>query len=334
MLAELKNRLRRRLRATQRAAHFPLRLPHHTLTSTGTQSIDGSERRLDPPLLNAIKLCDGTQTLSQVARASNTSRHELIRAQDEGLILLWRSPVPKVPPASAQHPHAIIVSPHPDDAALSCGGRMLGDASLLVLNVFTKTAWWRFKDGDIATIQACRRAEEDLVSRLSGAAMTALDIPEALLRGHRMQDVFTAAPGERDAQVSTKIRNAVAATAHQHSLAHWFLPLGVGNHIDHRIVRDAARDALSHANVKPSHLHFYEDLPYAAKLGPRPDFSQHLAGLTLQQEILELDDLIGWKLELLRAYWSQFRWPELAELKAYARAIGGEAIWNPRNYDR
>lgn len=205
---------------------------------------------------------------------------------------------------------------------------MLGDRSHLVVNVFTKTAWWRFKDaGDIATIQACRRAEEDLVSRLSGAAMTALDLPEALLRGHQMQDVFTAAPGDRDAEVSTKIRDAVAATAHHHPLAHWFLPLGVGSHIDHRIVRDAARAALESANIQPSHLHFYEDLPYAAKLGTPPDFSRHLPGLTLQQEILEIDDLMGWKLELLRAYWSQFRWPELAELKTYARIIGGEAVW-------
>jgi LmbE family N-acetylglucosaminyl deacetylase len=208
---------------------------------------------------------------------------------------------------------------------------MLGDASHLVLNIFSKTAWWRFKDGDVATIQACRRAEEDLISRLSGAAMTALDLPEALLRGHQMQDVFTAAAGDGDAEVSARIRNAVAATARQNSLAHWFLPLAVGNHIDHRIVRDAARAALESAHIKPNHVHFYEDLPYAAKFGRRPDFSQHLPGLTLQPEILEIDDLIGWKLELLRAYWSQFRWSELAELKAYTRTIGGEAVWNPRH---
>ena len=58
--------------------------------------------------------------------------------------------------------------PHLDDAALSCGGRMLGDQSVLVVNVFNTGAWWRFPHGpeDAPRIQACRQREEALVDVL------------------------------------------------------------------------------------------------------------------------------------------------------------------------
>jgi LmbE family N-acetylglucosaminyl deacetylase len=295
-------------------------------------SVDGSRRPVAPGLVRALALCDGRRTLAEVARTAGVAKADLIRAQDDGLILIWRSPVPAEAPRQAHHSlHSIIVAPHPDDAALSCGGRMLGDHSVLVLNVFSRSTWWRFPHGpqDADRVQACRRAEEDLVSRLSGAFVRPLDLPEAVLRGHAFADVFTAAPGDRDAAVTAAIAAAVTALAREHPLAHWFLPLGVGEHIDHRIVRDAACAALRRLECKPTHLHFYEDLPYAAKLGPAADFADRLPGCTVRDELLDVEELIDWKLELLRAYWSQFRWSEIAELGRYAMAVGGEVTWCP-----
>ena len=335
MLARAKTFVRRHVRGLQRGGSYPLLLPHHTLADGRMRSVDGAEFALPAALAKALRQCDGQRTLAEIARQSGAARADLIKAQDDGLLLAWRLPVPADPPMLTHSPHAIIVSPHPDDAALSCGGRMLGDQSVLVVNVFTRSAWWRFPDlADVDRIQACRRAEEQLVSRLSGCPQQALDLPEALLRGHAMADVFTAIAGARDAEVSTRITDEVAKLAHDHPLAHWYLPLGIGDHIDHRIVRDAARAAL--AGVKPTHLHFYEDLPYAARLskaGPAPDFSDRLPGTRLRDEPLDVDDVINWKLELLRAYWSQFRWPELVDLKTYAKTTGGgdavEVAWTP-----
>jgi len=177
---------------------------------------------------------------------------------------------------------------------------------------------------------------------LSGASMKMLGLPEALLRGWDMADVFGHSPqagrlnevAQNDADALSAIRESVAALAREHPLAHWFLPLAVGNHIDHRLARDGAIEALRAGAIKATHLHFYEDLPYAAKLGPNADFSTTVPGYVLREELLEIDDLIGWKLELLRAYWSQFRWAELAELGAYAKDVGGaegavEVTWTP-----
>jgi LmbE family N-acetylglucosaminyl deacetylase len=330
-VTELKNRLRRFVRGVRRAGHFPLLLPHHRLEPYGIEPLGQPRRELTAEQTSALKLADGTRPASQVARAAAVPRSWLMQAHEDGLLILWRAPVPPQPPKLSASAHTIILSPHPDDAALSCGGRMLAGHNVLIVNAFSKSAWWRFPIGerDLPKIQACRAKEEDLVSRLCGAEIRALDLPEALLRGHKLEHVFTAAPGDPDRDASQAISRAVSELAARHALAHWFVPLAVGDHIDHRLTRDAARDALDAAGVKTNHLHFYEDLPYAAKLGPRADFSSHVPGLTLRQNPLEIDDVIGWKLELLRAYWSQFTWGSLVELRRHAGQVGGEVTWDP-----
>jgi LmbE family N-acetylglucosaminyl deacetylase len=329
MLSKVKDYLRRRVRGVQRGGQYPLLLPHHAITEKGVRTINGDEVAIEAGVKKALGLCNGQRTLSEVVREAGVSRAELIKAQDDGLVLFWRSAVPATAPAMEHHPHSIIVSPHLDDAALSCGGRMLGDQAVMVVNIFSKTAWWRFGHGaaDAEKIQACREMEEELVARLSGAAIIGLGLAEALLRGYAMEHVFDPAPkdGEvaaRDAEAAAAIGKSVLGLSREHPLAHWFLPLGVGSHVDHILVRDASVEALRGAGIKPTHLHFYEDLPYAAKLGPEADFSGLVPGFVLREEVLEIDELMEWKLELLRAYWSQFRWAELAELEAYARAVG------------
>jgi LmbE family N-acetylglucosaminyl deacetylase len=323
--------MRRFVRGVQRAGCCPVLLPHHRLEPYGIEVLGVGRRELSDAETKALAACDGTKTAAEVARVAGVSKSWLVQAQDEGLIILWRAPVPKEPPRLAGQPHTIIVSPHPDDAALSCGGRMLSGTGVLVINALSRAAWWRFSRaaGDLEKIQACRAEEEQLVSRLSGAEIRGLDLPEALLRGHSLEGVFSASPGEQDREASEAIGRAVTDLAGRHSLAHWFLPLAVGNHIDHRIARDAALAALQSAGVRPTHLHFYEDLPYAAKLGPAADFSAQVPGLKLNEQTLEIDDVLDWKIELLRAYWSQFTWGSLAELRRYARAVGGEVVWEP-----
>jgi hypothetical protein len=340
VLTRAKNYLRRRLRSLQRASQYPLLLPHHTITDGNLHSIDGTTHPLTPSLAKSLSLCDGQRTLARVATESAAPKSDLIEAHDDGLLLFWHKPVPTETPVlpPGHSPHAICLSPHLDDAALSCGGRMLGDHSVLVVNVFSQAAWWRFPHDplrDATKIQACRNAEENLVARLSGCPQQSLDLPEALLRGGRVvADLFTATPDDRDADVAARIKDAVVALARAHPLAHWYLPLGVGDHIDHRITRDAALDALAPTDIKPTHLHFYEDQPYAARLGAKTDFSKQVPAITLTEDPLGIDEDLPWKIELLRAYWSQLSWADLLDVKTYARSAGGgeavEITWNPK----
>lgn len=324
MLSTLKTTLRRAFRSIQRRGQYPLALPHAALlpdhfplTQTQKQAMDAA---------------DGTTSLKEVARKAGLTCRALIELHEKGLLLFWPRPIANLPPAPAHHPHAIIVSPHPDDAALSCGGRLLGDQSALVVNVFSQTAWWRFATGaeDRSRIQQIRDTEEMLLSRLTGTPILALNLSEALLRGHSMDTVFSAIPDAADDHVATQIEAGIGALAVKHPLAHWFLPLGIGNHVDHRIVRDHGYATLGPI-VKPTHIHFYEDLPYAAKEAAT-DRSACVPGLTLRQDLLDLDDRLAWKMELLRVYASQFRYQDLIAVRRYAKSIGAgdpaEAVWN------
>src|SRR5688572_19125789 len=151
MVTGLKNRLRRWVRGAQRGGCFPVVLPHHRLESHGIEVQGAGRRELSDPQVRALAMCDGTRTAADVARACGVRRSWLVHAQDEGWLILWRAAVPREPAKLAGSPQAIIVSPHPDDAALSCGGRMLAGQATLVINVFSRTAWWRFPrtEGDL-----------------------------------------------------------------------------------------------------------------------------------------------------------------------------------------
>jgi len=359
MLSSLKTRLRRLIRGYQKSALYPVLLPHHKLTDAGVKPLHLPERELPEPVRRALSFCDGSHTLSEVAEAASASRSHIIAAQEGELILLWPHPVPSAAPTvtDAASIKMIILSPHPDDAALSLGGRMLlstpptpeqsleippeklpadtpepspepppPPAQALVVNIFSKSAWWRFPAtgessdlaNDIATIQATRAAEDDLVSRLSGCPMRALDLNEALLRGHEMANIFTDSIEERDSDVTSAIQSAVTALAAGFPEAVFYLPLAIGRHIDHRITRDAALAALQSAGVAPARISFFEDLPYATK-GETSDFPTVHPEINLTPASIDITAQMDAKLEMLRAYWSQFSWSQLPEFKTPAR---------------
>jgi len=203
---------------------------------------------------------------------------------------------------------------------------------VLVVNVFTRTAAWRFPDAaqHIEQIQAIRHKEESLMTRLTGARIHALDLPEALLRGHSQDEAFTAEAGPAESGIADSVMAAVSNLARQHAQARWRLPLGVGNHIDHRIVRDSALTGLRNAGVDERRVSFYEDLPYAALLSEVPDFSRFFSMRTLEENGCPINKFR--KSELLRLYWSQLSWNQIVGVRDYAgrvgRVITAERCWH------
>ena len=205
--------------------------------------------------------------------------------------------------------------------------------SVGVVDIFSRTAAWRFPKTwqDIERIQAIRREEELLMSRLTGAWVQGLDLPEALLRGHTMEQAFSVQPGESETAAAQTITKSLIDLACQHPKAQWYLPLGVGHHIDHRVTRDAALAALGQARVADAQIHLYEELPYAAKLDWLAQLPSMTPGRKLRPINLAMNEHARWKLELLRLYWSQLAWPQIVEVGRYARRIGGgrevERVW-------
>ena len=169
----------------------------------------------------------------------------------------------------------VLLSPHRDDAAFSCGllaARLLQAGAVVhLVNVCTQSDYAPYlpADDEPRTMQVSRtrRAEDvaflqalnDTGGKATTAAMTDLDWSDSPLRlgvaTDRVRDVVDVPPAEIAflADAFAPWRNADAVLA----------PLAIGNHIDHRLVCAAACRAFS-----PDRLGFYQDLPYACWMSP------------------------------------------------------------------
>jgi len=146
----------------------------------------------------------------------------------------------------------LVVSPHLDDAVLSVPGflrtRALDGERVLVLTVFS--------EGDAGFMW--RRAEDLAALALLGVEALHLGLRDApqrrgLERCFRALVLGALPQGDADAAlVIHTLVDAITALAPTVTL----LPLGVGEHIDHRIVHTV------HSRL-PGPLGFYEERPYA-----------------------------------------------------------------------
>ena len=158
---------------------------------------------------------------------------------------------------------ALVLSPHLDDAVLSCPGYMQKlrheGAKVVVATVFTQA------DATRAAHYRVRQAEDRRAVRLLGGSAMHLGFLDAPFRsapyGNFCGIVFGRA---REypwtlAAVTGKLREVIAKLRPEQILA----PLAIGNHVDHRLVRDAALAAVQDG------LLFYEDRPYVFVRGAR-----------------------------------------------------------------
>lgn len=162
----------------------------------------------------------------------------------------------------------VVLSPHRDDAAFSASCLLFEAASAnlftTVLNLFTQSGYAPFTTAPLSpdAVTALRLAEDQAVLRLLGPSIHLRDLElfDAPLRlqipdDSVLQDPLSPADRAREAR-------AIAAsipTLNPSTLL--VLPLSIGNHIDHRIGRDAGLHLLP-----PGRLAFYQDLPYASRI--------------------------------------------------------------------
>ena len=182
----------------------------------------------------------------------------------------------------------IFLSPHPDDAVLSCGGwidqlaqngeRPIvmtifgGDRPAAVpLSEFARGLHARWRLGDDAP--ACRRDEDRAACDRLGCYLIHLSFADAVYRvalvtQRYLYDSEEALFGEvRDPELIDRVAEAVQARLGQVSNARLVVPLSAGQHVDHVLTRLAAerlRDVLL----------YYEDYPYAEQ----PERMTHVWG--------------------------------------------------------
>lgn len=167
-----------------------------------------------------------------------------------------------LPPDPRVVARCLLLSPHIDDVAFSLGGALLDGrfTAATVMNVFTLSASSEDGDGDWRQVTAVRKREDH-------AFFTALSTPVAFLDLDRLdvplrlgipdEAVFCAHPSEPAEE------EILASALGQVRADHLIAPLGLGGHVDHRLVHRVARDA---ARGGAWSVAFYEDLPYAGAL--------------------------------------------------------------------
>ncbi len=245
---------------------------------------------------------------------------------------------------------AIYLSPHLDDAVLSCGGQiqqqtavrnpilivtpMAGEPTVGVqLSDFAKSLHHRWEAVQDAV--AVRRAEDVVACQILWADHLHLQIPDCIYRTDPTTDkpcyptwesiITTQHPA--DEAVLAQLRQQFSQLPPTDQI---FVPLTAGNHVDHRLTRLAAEQVFAEKLI------YYEDYPYAADaemvtaaLTPTPK-DWRATQITLTQTA------VRGKIDAIWAYSSQrntfFKdYADLEEkIRQYTAQVGGEQIWQPK----
>ena len=262
-------------------------------------------------------------------------------------------------------PSAIYLSPHLDDAVLSCGGQIAqlvharqvvrvvtvfaGDTpstsdalgKCVAPSAFVQELHTRWGLGD--NPPAARRAEDRAALGILGARATHLPFPDCVYRLGRMgaplypaRDAIFGTVAKVEMLLIDEVVRALKRLRVPHD-ARVILPLTAGHHVDHQIVRAAGEQWCKIQDAGRSvQIAYYEDYPYAEQ----PDeVTAALNQDTLESELVELDeDALAAKVTAIACYRSQISsfFADEAEMAArvrtYAEVVGGgqpaERLWH------
>jgi LmbE family N-acetylglucosaminyl deacetylase len=232
----------------------------------------------------------------------------------------------------------IYLSPHIDDAALSCGGaihqQVQADEAVLVITVCTAppepgqplSAFARGlheRWGNAADMVSVRQAEDRVAIGLLGADLQHLAFNDAIYRGRPAQSEWfytnsTELFGEihpTDLPLAGTIAESILEVIPQVGEPPTiYAPLTVGHHVDHQLVHEAA----GRLNQTDWTVVFYEDYPYVDPAYPYTQApaddkpysleatlaAKQAANLQPHLRLLSETDLTA-KIDSVRAYVSQ-----------------------------
>ena len=245
-------------------------------------------------------------------------------------------------------PH-VFLSPHFDDAALSCGGwaavaAAAGAAGLCVtlfaapppagepLSPYAQRLHARWGESDPQGGNALRRAEDAAAAALLGLDVLWLDYPDAIYRHGRYlgHDPIFGAVHADEAGLPAALAAAITAGLAARDLAgaRLYAPLGLGHHVDHQLTFLAAT-ILAAAGWD---VLYYDDFPYASQ--PQAHAARFLelgaAGPAFRPHYAAIDAGIETKIAAIAAYPSQlsslFPSPDAMPpaVREYAAAVAAE----------
>ncbi len=251
----------------------------------------------------------------------------------------------------------IYLSPHLDDAALSCGGsiaRFIADGqAVLVVTIcaasppadcaFSPFAQQLHRQWALLPAEAVRlRIQEDVQAlETLGADCYLLDQLDAIYRmpaayGDDATLFGSVAPGD---PLADSLRGQISALAARYPAAIFYAPLGVGQHVDHQatyaVAAEFVRNGLS--------LAFYEDFPYVTLPDALERRLAQIGGAEIfLSSVTNIDATLARKISAVESYRSQIR-TLFGDVAAMARSVTayaeglrpelgtyGERIWMKR----
>ena len=242
----------------------------------------------------------------------------------------------------------LFVSPHLDDAVLSCGGQISSlSAAGHSLAIFTLMAGRPLRElpsspilaelharwGTTANPVTERRWEDIKATRRLGALARHGTIPDCVYRVRYSPD------GSREALYPSEeslwgaippddpailLLEATPLIYPQTDVVH--VPLGAGGHVDHRLVRDWGRRlARAHGQIE---VCYYEEYPYTREPGAIEAALEAFAPAQLEPVLRPLDaTALQAKIEAIACYESQIStfWPDLNAMASDVRAVAAQA---------
>lgn len=217
--------------------------------------------------------------------------------------------------------NCIFVSPHNDDAVLSSGGLLLqlaGKTHITVVNVFTlahaKPYTLSAKQflkasgySDAVALYNERKKEDKKVLSPFPISIIDLGLEDALFRKKKTGTLLSKFIPEFDHVYPTyrwHVLNGIAKDDYAVSLLKSklqqfknkknliFAPYGIGNHVDHLIVRKVCEELFDNVLL-------YSDYPYNVRKNPNGDVSKKGKMYTVQPDIIK-------KTRLIKGYGTQF----------------------------
>ena len=245
---------------------------------------------------------------------------------------------------------SIFLSPHPDDAVLSCGGTIYqlaqNDQRPIVITIlggdqpadaplseFARSLHTRWQLSDNAP--TLRREEDRAACDRLNAYLIHLRFADAIYRidpitqRHLYDSEETIFGDVRDPLIIDEVAEVLRSRIARASLARLFVPLTAGHHVDHQIVR-AAAERLG------GELIYYEDYPYAedaAKLTHvwgNDEWSPESIALSDEALRAKIDAFVQHRSQISTFYRND---EEVAQrIRAYAKSIGqgqpAERFWH------
>jgi LmbE family N-acetylglucosaminyl deacetylase len=182
---------------------------------------------------------------------------------------------------SAPERRPVFLSPHYDDAALSCGGTLAAMAERgerpIVLTIFggqpagdlNPFAQQMHREWGLTAenVIARRREEERCASNVLDVESSWLELPDAIYRGdhYLSDDDLFGAVHPCEVLLYRDVRERIERFLADHNIQPetFYCPLGLGNHVDHQLVLATARTF----TYRGHSVIAWEDYPYAGDPG-------------------------------------------------------------------